>query len=251
MINESGSSNVEQFRHKKSSNIPWVVLVIVIVIAVIGLAIAYFTGFFDKTVATPEPVASEQPTGTNIIAQVNGLPITENEIIQRTQLVLAGLNIPENEITEEQLIQAQQFALQQLVNEILVLSAALNNNILISDQEVQAEFDLLVGNYPDVESFQQNLVANNITEQDIRFDIGKQLTIQKYINANTDRESIEVTEDEVVSLYGQYEEQTEEPLDIEEVRAQLSEQVIQDKLNQQIDQLFQTLQEAANIEILN
>lgn len=251
MVNLTENSNSASAKVKGGDNTPFKVLAVVVIIVVVGLVVAYFTGFFDKNDKIGSSVDTGAVPGNNVIARVNGVVITQNDVNQRAQTIVSGLQTPGTQLSDEQITQAQQIAFQQLVNEILILEAAQQNNISVSNEEIDTEFEKIVTSYPDEQSFQQDLIVNNISEQDVKADIGRQLTIQKYINQNTDSAGIEVTEDEINSAFEQFSSQQEEVAGLEEVREQLVQEIFQAKFNQQIDQLIQTLQAAASIEILN
>ncbi len=229
----------------------------VIVLVIIALAIIFFTGGMDRFLADSQTDdnnttdQSQNQDNNKTVAIVDGQKITQAEVNDRTGLIIAGFNVPANQITNEQKVQARQIALQQLINEMLILKAAQSSGITVSTDEVQGELDKIIGNFPDEQSFNQALSKNNLTVDNLKNDITRRLIIQKYIDANTNGSSIEVTDDEVGQLYDQYAANQDNMPDIEEIRKQLEQQIYQQKLNKQVDALIKKLQDAADITILN
>ena len=228
----------------------------VVVLIVIASAIIFFTGGMNKISDKIQPggenaTQSQDETNNKTVAVVDGQEITQADVDNRTGLIIAGFNVPANQVTNDQKLQARQIALQQLINEMLILKAAESSGITVSSDQIQSELDKIIGNFPDEQSFKQALATNKVTVDDLKNDISRRLVIQKYIDANTDSSSIEVTDDEVGQLYDQYAANQENMPDIEEIRSQLEQQIFQQKLNQQIDALIKKLQDAADITIFN
>jgi len=223
----------------------------VVILIIIALAIAYFSGSLEKFKGNGgDTTGQSAQEGGSIAATVDGTEITQSEVETRTGLIIAGFRLPADQITSEQTAQAKQIALQQLINETLILHAAQASGITVGSEQIQTELDAIKANFPDEQSFKQAMNDNKVTEDELRTDIARRLTIQKYIDANTDNDSIEVTEEEVNQLYDQYAANQENMPDIEEIRSQLEQQIFQQKLNQQIDEVIKKLQDAADITIL-
>lgn len=234
---------------KSTSKILWIVLGLVLVIVAAAAVFAFDKGFFNAGGDDTAILGNTPSEESDIAARVNKAEITNDQVAARVQLILSNTQAQGTQITPDLVVAARQQALQQLINETLILQAAQDSNIAASDEAVQAQYDTFASSFPSPEQFQQALSDNNATEQEIKADITRQLTIQQYIDENTDSESIVVTDEEVKNLYDQYSEQGEIPA-IDEVRGQLEQQLRQQKLNAQIDQLIQKLADAANIEIL-
>lgn len=259
VVKTPDAQNIKPAVKKKCNSNKNILLVIggVIILVAIALAVVFFTGgmgkLSDKGKSDGENAAdqSQNQASNKTVAVVDGQEITQADVDNRTSLIIAGFNIPANQVTDEQKVQARQIALQQLINETLILKAAQDSGITVSSEQVQGELDKIVGNFPDEQSFNQALDNNKLTVDDLKNDITRRLVIQKYIDDNTDSSSIEVTDDEVGQLYDQYDANQDNMPDIEEIRSQLEQQIFQQKLNQQIDALIKKLQDAADITIFN
>lgn len=246
MTNENENTTVGP-KSKASSKTLFLIMGVGLAAVVIILVFIFLRGGFNQeTELTPN---QEQTVDPNIpVASVDGVMITQGEINLRTQVLVNNNQLAGVELSADQLAEAERLALQQLVNETLILNAAAQDNVFVEDSEVEQEFALTVANFPDEQAFQDVLATNNLTEADVRQDIARQLTIQKYVNLNTDTGSIQVTDEEIGQLYDQYAAlQDNMPLQ-EEIEDQLEQQLFQQKYNEQIDVLLAALQAAADIE---
>lgn len=250
-IENTNKINIEDGNERKtkksSSKKIYISLGLFLVLAALGAA--YFSGFFSEKGEDSDSSYSENYPSGNLAAEVDGMGIYQSEVDTRRDLILANAQIVPAEADVEQKSQAQSLALQQLINEILILNAAQKIGLAVNPQDVQGELDAVVANFPDQATFEQALSDNNLTLDSLKNDISRRLLIEMYIKEMTDSDNIQITEEEVLELYGQYESQQQDDLpDLEEVRGQLEQQIFQQKLNKQIDDMVAALQATAEIQ---
>ncbi|MEX0933579.1 MAG: SurA N-terminal domain-containing protein [Candidatus Paceibacterota bacterium] len=224
-------------------------LVIVALIVLIGLGAWFGRGMF----------------GTASAAVVNGEVITRAEYDSRVeqitkqyelQLLMGGgagsLDDPETQA------QIRSVAIDELVNEKLFLQAAREAGIEVGDAEAEEELRLQRGSYPDEASYQADLAAAGVTENELKQNIRNQLTIIAYARSVIPEEEYTVTEAELQEVYnlnfaeasaGGEESESEVPT-FEEFSSTNREQFELQKLGVSVGPLIEELRANADIKIL-
>lgn len=218
----------------KSSQTLMTIIGGIVVLAVIVLLGWYL--FSNNTATDAEGAAS-----------VNGAIISQEELqtqMAQQQASLAALgagNTPDETVLREQ-------ALNALISEELLLQAASEAGITVTDEEVNAQIEATRAQFPDEEAFNTALESEGFTEESLREQVQEQLTIQKYINSEIDLDAITVTDEEIQSLYDQV-AATQDVPPLSEIRTQVEAQIQQQKEQGFVGQLLEKLRDAANIEI--
>ena len=137
----------------------------------------------DKSATAGSFTAGSQKEDA-VIATVNGSEITEKEVQQETQSLLARY---QNRISPEQLKEMlptiRQQALEGTINKELLFQEAVGKNIAPSRDEIDMELKSMVSRFETHELFQQQLVASGMSEEALRRDIERSLTISAVMKA--------------------------------------------------------------------
>ena len=227
----------------------------VILILILGGA-AFWAGIFRQTEepAGKQSGAGSLPTQNSNFsargARVNGEEISADQVDKRAKVILADMQAQGVQIGPEQKNFAKQQALQQLINEALLLQAAAKANITISDEQIESQFQSVANSFASPEEFNQALAKNNTTADQLKTDIKRQFTIQAYLDSQIDKNVIAVSNKEIEDLYNQYAANTPGMPPLDSVRSQLEQQLSQQKFSAQVKQLLQKLASEAQIEIL-
>lgn len=88
---------------------------------------------------------------------------------------------------------------QQLIDEQLIKNEAKKAGVEASDQEVQVKLEEIIENVGGDEAYQQALLANNITEQELKDQILLDILATKILEPQ-----LEYTEDDVKAFFEQY-----------------------------------------------
>ncbi len=159
-----------------------------------------------------------------IVATVNGTPI------YRWQLI--------NELEK----QGGQQVLDSLVTEELISQEAENKGVQVTEQEVNAAVDelknSLTGQGQDLDTL---LEQQNVSQQEFRDQIKFQVQLEKLAGSS------EVTEEEINEIYEQQKEMYGEDVTEEQAKESIKQQLQGQKQNTAIQELINTLKEAANI----
>ncbi|MBL7022138.1 SurA N-terminal domain-containing protein [Patescibacteria group bacterium] len=208
-----------------------IVILIVVIIGIVSIASNMF-GVKEVSVAS---VNSESITQLALDSFY-----TQQEAAYQAQ----GLDIND----PEQLKAAKQQALDNLINQTLLLQAATADGIIITDEDVQSEYDRTVSQFESDEALQTALIENNLTIELLKNNILTQLTIQGYLATRVD-ENVTVTEEEIQALYDQYVAGGSNIPALEEVKTQLGDQIKQQKLDSQVGAIIEALKDTAEIEL--
>jgi len=189
------------------------------------------------------------------VAFVNGEPITRKELAARVNDVLAEYASSGEEITAEVMAGINQDVLDELITETLLVQAAADAGVTVTDEDVDAYYGQLADEYGGEEAFLELLRENGYTVARFREEVARQMAIQQYIeryvDENIDPAVLEVTEDEMRELYDYYAEQYGEIPAFDEVKEYLAEELRGYKLDDLriVDQIIGGLREKAQIKI--
>jgi len=170
-----------------------------------------------------------------VVAIVNGVELTREEYNGR---------LAQSESKDSEQI------VSQMVSEELVLQEAQKQNFVASDEAIQARYDQLKTNFESDEEFQQALVAEGLTEDQLKKNISEQIIIQQYIDKITQENPIEISDEEINAYYESSIEGTEEPPKLEEVYDQIRDQIKNTKQSEVIQGVVSNLSDQADIQIL-
>ena len=187
----------------------------------------------------------------DVVAIVNDQDITKAEFdasYEQYKLTYAqqGMNIDDME--EDQVKQIEQKVVDQLVNSRLLLQAAEKNNIEAAEEEVQQSLEQIKGQFDKEEEFTAALEANKLTLAQLEKQITDELKVNQYISENITEVTVE--EEEIKAMYDQYKEQSEKIPSYEEVKAQLEQEIAQQKNQVEVGKLVEKLRNESEIEVL-
>ncbi|GAE93312.1 hypothetical protein JCM21714_2384 [Gracilibacillus boraciitolerans JCM 21714] len=184
----------------------------------------------DQTVAT---VNGEEILG----AQYNSIYPQLKNMIQQT-----GQDVSDTEAIKEQV-------LNELITQELILQDARDEGLEVDSEEVENQINGLKDQYGD--EYAAALESQGLTEEEYKSQMEKSLLRDQYMETVI---GIKVTEEEVEDYYNQMKEQTEEEVPpLEEVEAQVKQQLTTQKQQEKQEEImakFEELRENAEIEQL-
>lgn len=135
-----------------------------------------------ETAAVQPPTAAAQSTGVQqadfIVAIVNSEPVTNHEVRERTQRIVAGLREQQAADVHPHELYAQ--VLEQLISERAQLHMAREQGIRVDDYAVeQAILSIAQQNGVDVPALIQGLERQGSSEAKLRQELREQLTLQR------------------------------------------------------------------------
>lgn len=149
------------------------------------------------------------------VAIVNGTVVTKAEYDRelasyRQQMTTRGVKIDDSNMPA-----VKQQIIENIIGMLLMYQDAAEKGIVAEQASVDAEWGQLKGQYPDDQKFQEALKGFNVTEETIKEQIKRGLTIQKFIRQNF-IEKTTVPDSEVKAFYDSNPDKFDKP---ESVRA--------------------------------
>lgn len=189
-----------------------------------------------------------------VVAIVNGKKIYQKEYDEGRTLieqsaVAQGSDVSDDASKEE--IKKQ--ALEVLINNALITTAAEKEGITASDDAVKAKYDELVTQMKGEEALNKKMLEVGLTKEKLMKNIKERIVADEYIQAKTDIKSLKVTEDEVTAFVKDLEASSASsgqklpPLD--QIRKDVEDQILSQKQQQVIVDLLKKLKDEGKIEV--
>ncbi|GAA0377165.1 SurA N-terminal domain-containing protein [Bacillus horti] len=182
-------------------------------------------GEIEEGSSNDEDNGTGQDTDLNgeVAAIVNGQAITMETLEKRTQLnAINSLGADLSELDEEQQQLLYSTTLDHLIETEVLLQDS--EEYKLSEEEIQAEFDSIIGQQGEDE-FTEFLETYNMTEEDVKQNLAESYQIEDYFMAKYDEVTLD--EGEIEAEYEAYKEEMEaagrEVSPLEDVRASIEE----------------------------
>ncbi|MDF1496607.1 MAG: SurA N-terminal domain-containing protein [Patescibacteria group bacterium] len=210
---------------------------------------------FDTTAETDvqpaQNITAEMPELPDVVARVNGTEIKKAELEATEMQILSSQGIDPTTLTLENRQQLRAQALDNLVSNALVKQAAATAGVTAEEADIDAQIEVIKGQFEDITKFQEALTQQGITEADLRGLVASDVTVQKYLENTLNLKSIEVTEEEVTAIYAQeVASSTQEIPPLEEIHDQFKGFIVQQRQQALVGAHIKELSTKAQIEVL-
>lgn len=223
-------------------------VVSIIVLVIVILAIVGFFMFRGKKVVSPVVTTAES------VATVNGVAIPKSLYDTQLASALSTLKAQGADVTSaDKLAQIKAQVLDDLISNELVNQGVASAGITTTGAEVDTQVQAIIKQAGGDTQFQAELTKANLTEAQLRDNISKQLTIQKYLAANVDMKSITVSDAEISQFYSEYSKaqitasSTIKVPALKDLSAQIKQQITSNKQQALINDFITTLKNKAKI----
>lgn len=227
----------------KKSKAKKIILIIIILLVIGGATFYFMTGSFNnwKKISI---------LGGDSVAVVNGEKITRSEFDLRFNQIKEiaksqGANLEDEKIVKE----IEKTTLDEMINEKILIQDAKNKGLIASVADVEKAYNEMFAKFKNKEDFIKELTAQNLTEQSLKENIIRQLTLIKYVDQNIDSKNITVTEKEVSDLYKTLSEKQKNIPKFEQIKTEIENEIKQNKLRAKILDIIAKLKTGAKIEI--
>ncbi|MFH1038680.1 MAG: peptidylprolyl isomerase [PVC group bacterium] len=169
----------------------------------------------EKEAAPPAPETGQVRVDTAapdaMVTTVNGVEVKGALFNQQLNALLQQYSrqIPPEQLSKMQPMLRQQ-AVAALVNQQLMMQEAEREEIMPDDQEVDAEIEKIVKQFPGREELDAQLKRAGVTLEDLRKDITRNLKIQMLAEQQFSS-GTEATEEEITTFYNDNQEQFQQP----------------------------------------
>lgn len=189
---------------------------------------------------------AQDASGDTAVIQLGGETVTEAEFDDRFALaarsIAARQGVPYNDQTRALFDSLRPTYLEQLATERVLLQEAETRGVTVSDEEVSAQIEQIRGNYETEDAYTQFLSEVGFEDEaDFRTFIRENLRVQRVVEALS--QAVQVTDEEIGSFYDENQAQINAPL--EQVRDAIRQQLVQERVNQQIADL----REASDVQV--
>lgn len=183
---------------------------------------------------------------SNVVATVNGEEITKDLVSSRVESAKILLQSQGASVGNEQALMNQ--ALEQVIDETLIIQKAKEDGISASQEEVDEQYDILVQEFGSKAQLKKEMRNRGISSGEIKDEIAKYIIVEKYLNKETS--GIEVSEEEVKNYYETLTQSNENSPDYENVKESLKNTLLQRKIQKEIASILETLRQKAEINII-
>ncbi len=211
-------------------------VLVAVAIAVILLGGA---GFYAYTMNT---------TG-GTVAVVNGKKIYQNELNESIALIEQTATSQGADITDPTVIaEIRSQALDVLVNNTLIMTAADDAGFSASDEEIGAKYDELVTQLGGAEQLATRMGEIGLTEKKLKQNIAERIVADKYIESVTTIKDLKVSDIEVAEFIKTLGDDSNLP-PLEEIRPQIEAEILSQKQQQLVVDLLKKLQDEGTVEL--
>jgi hypothetical protein len=191
-------------------------------------------------------------TETEEVATVNGEGISREDLsdaVENIKYTYAQQGIDVENISEEETVQLEKQAVEQLISNELLQQAAENADYSASTEEIESNIQGIKSQFGSDEEFNKALESNQLTLDELEKQIANEMKINKYIEDNI--KEVAVKEAEIKELYDRYSKQGEEELpEFDEIKGELEARIAQEKKNEEIGKLIEKLRKDNEVEVL-
>jgi hypothetical protein len=225
----------------------YVVSGLIILIMVIGLIFLLekqgriSTGLFTEIIADMKAKAPA--------AKVNGVVVPMKDFDSGVKQLVEMAKLQGLDSTSDEAVATfKKEAIDSLVNGELLRQVAIEKGKEATTEDVDARLKEISDEIGE-EELNKRMADFGVTKENLRRDIENEILIQSLFESEINKETIEVTDDEVLALYNQANVNNQLPA-LEEIRDEVVFRVREDKYNQQIGAYIEDLKNKAEIEIL-
>jgi hypothetical protein len=218
-------------------------LSIALILLSVGLIIAvvFYAGFMRKAQNTFGNIE-----GANIVASVNGEELNRLEFDSRVSQARSILESQGVDFSsDDALRELNRVALDNLINERLLIQEAIKKGLEVSQEEVEKQYDILADQSGGVDKLLEELKSNNVSVEKFKLNIHQQMILRSFVDSLTS--DIKVLDSEALQLYEDLVSQGAELPPFDEIQSAVIAEARQRKVAQALDPIIQELRSNAQI----
>jgi FKBP-type peptidyl-prolyl cis-trans isomerase (trigger factor) len=185
-----------------------------------------------------------------VVARVNNEDVHLNELDAIELQMTSSQGVDIASLDESVRAELRSSAIDALINRTLLQQLITQADITTPAEDVDAEFALIMSQFPDESAFDAALAAEGLTEEELRTQIDIEFTTQAYLSQALDFDSLSATDEEILTTYAELTGGAEDAPALEEIRDQIETIVLQQKQQELVTALLEQLRADADIEIL-
>lgn len=218
-----------------------IIAVVVVLVAISG-AVGY------KMYSKPK-ADSAQVAKVEAVAKVNGVDIAKSTYDAQLASVIASLKAQGTDTdSAENSAKIKEQVLTDLINNELLTQAVTASGVVASADEVEKQVQALVAQVGGADKFAAELTKANLTDAQLRVNISKQLTVQKYLLTKIDISKAVATDAEISKFYDDNVKGKAGAPALKDIKEQIRQQIVNTKQQQLVLAFIETLKATAKIE---
>lgn len=210
----------------------------IVIIAIIVFGAWFLLG--DKS--------SDVKTSGDVVVIINGEDIasaTFEEFFDNQKALMGEL---QGDIEEGVL---RQQILDLFISKTLLLQKVEEENIAVTNEEINSQLSQIKAQFPDEEAFATALSEQGFTPESFASSLSEDLAIQKYISSQVDVDSVTVTDEEIQAEYDLAITKQDNLPGIDVLGDPIKSQILQQKQQQLVTQFVENLRSKSNVEIIS
>ena len=220
------------------------------ILAILGVVVVLIIAtlfVFSEKLGINTPNQNNEIAGPVAIVNGEEIPRSEFETLKSQIVTQQNIDFSTFEPAVETQFDAQ--IAEELIAQALVKQAAAASDISVSEEEVDAQIEIVRDEFGGQEVLDEMLDTEGISQEEFRDLIKTGITTQVFLERELNLSSVTATNEEIEALYNEAATQGDiAPL--EEVRTQVELSVIDQKQQALIAEFTSQLRTSANIEVL-
>ncbi len=226
---------------KKTSGKKSLILLVVFVLLVVGALVSNKYGVFEKV------FNKETPSEAIVIATVGDGVITQAELNKKIESIRKSLPEGASDPTEDAAFEMQ--LLNDLIDLKLLVSEAESKNYTVTDEDINAQRDLLVEQFGGEDELNAQLEKFGVSQEELLENMRNELLIKQLLSDETGMDDIEISDEEIKTTYDSMVAGSEDAPALAEVSEMIKSQLINQKSADMVSEYLSKLREKANVEI--
>lgn len=219
-----------------------------IIITILAVILIILVGYGAYTMVGG---GNEEPL-EDFVATVNGVKIPKSDYDLRLKNAIEDYRSQGFDVESPDILsQIEAKVLDTLINDEVLKQAVNNAGVSATAEDVDTEYQALLGQAGTPEAFAEQLKTAGLTEEELRANILLQLSAQKFLSQNIDIAGFTASDEEILALYDSVASTGQELLPLDEIHDQVSEQVIANKRQEAINTFVLALREKADVVIVD
>jgi hypothetical protein len=186
---------------------------------------------------------------SKVVARVNGKEIKRKDLDFQIQKIVQSQQFPVPKEQTEERKKFEQEELNHMINSALLAQDAEKQEFRPKQEEVDAQYSVLVSQVGGEEKLNQALQNIGITAEQLREDMTNQIMLEHYFNFIKEKNEIVVTDEEVKAFYEAQVVPQDPKIEFTAVEPRIRQALEQQKLNQPLSEIIQNLRKEAEITI--
>lgn len=149
---------------------------------------------------TPAPAPGGKAPAPDVVATVNGKPITRQQLDEASANDLRMLQAQGQQLTPDQTLGFQRQVLGRLVDQTLLDQAASSAPIADLDKKIEAQIAEIKGQFPTEKEFNDRIAQAGRTQEQFRADVSSGVRLKEFVEQQFGSK-VQISDDKIKAFY--------------------------------------------------